>query len=159
MQGLASSAHASENPDSVETLRDFGNPRALQIPSLKIRLELMKAINKNDHWLARANSGHYITLRSKDNDHTENILIYARKGWYTINSPSDISTTTNLFLETDHDWRYMFRVVEHNVIRLDGTYVVPDSNTPTLFVVIEDKKAGISHIIRAKFVNLQAIQR
>jgi hypothetical protein len=137
----------------------FGTPQALKLPSLGVKTELVPAFYENNHWLGRLNAGHYYILTPSKSNNIGSTLIYMRAGWRSVPSNATLKVGDNLFLDTNREWRYMFRIDQVNTYSYTDKYVLEDSVLPKLTVVIEDEQNQVNHIISASFVNIQNVQK
>lgn len=145
--------------DSSLAIGGFGEPQYLKIGSQAQRFPLVPGITDKSDFLARASGGHYLYLAPAKNGNLGTTLIYLRQGWRTINDPALLRRGDNIFLDTNKEWRYMYRVSEITTVPTDFRFVVPDSEKAHLVVIITDKNQGAHTVVVADFINLQNSQR
>lgn len=138
---------------------NFGALKTLKIPVFRSRLPLSEAISVNGEWLARSGSGHFRIIGSGRNGNMGDVIVYLRSGWRTIASPEQLSIGDNIFLETDADWRYMFRIVSKGSLRLNQPFVKSDNNSGTLVLLIEDDQRKAVFAFEGIFVSIQNVRQ
>lgn len=144
--------------DANVAIGNFGEPKYLKVASQTTKLALIPGVLEKGEYLARASTGHYIYVGPAKSGNLGTTLVYIRQSWRTISHPEDIVVGSNLFIDTDKDWRYMFRVSD--TVRTDTTsqYLLPDSQKSQIMLVLLSQD-GSERIIVADFVNLQNIQQ
>lgn len=151
-----------ENPDlfsySGEKVGNFGSPLTLKIPSFSIRLPLIRASFVRDNWLYKTNNGHYIIKNNSKNGNIGDLVVYTQKSWRTVEYPEDIKIGDNIFIDTDSEWRYMFRISDKSVIETQDSYVYSESPLNTLVLIVEDTESDAAYVYQGKFVSLQNAQ-
>ncbi len=137
---------------------EFGQPKEIRIPEQNIRIQVIPSLKENNNFLARANTAQY-GFRSQNMDgKLGNITFYLTKNWRTLDNPATINTQDNVFIDTDKDWRYMYRILEKKVISQNSSYVPTTSPLPNLILCVDDGKKS-EYIFYAEFVTLQNIGR
>lgn len=137
----------------------FGTPETLKLPSQGAKVEMVPAVYKDNEWLGRLNAGHYYILTSSKNNNIGTTFVYVREGWRSVADASAIKTGENIFIDTNREWRYMFRIDQVNTYRYTDNYIVEDSVLPKLVLVIDDAVNQVNYIVSATFVNIQNIQQ
>lgn len=138
---------------------DFGIPKTLKVPTFGSRLPLSGSLFLSGEWLVRSGNGHFLIMGPGKNGNVGDIIIYSRSGWRTISSPERLSIGDNIFLETDTDWRYMFRVASKGSLRLDQPFVKSDTDLGSLILLIEDESRGVVFAFECILVSIQNIRQ
>lgn len=138
---------------------DFGIPKTLKIPVFGSRLPLSGPIFSSGEWLVRSGNGHFLIMGPGKNGNVGDVIIYSRSGWRTISSPERLSIGDNIFLETDTDWRYMFRVVNKGSLHPDQPFVKSDTDLGSLILLIDDGSRGVVFAFECVLVSVQNIRQ
>lgn len=141
---------------SSQAQDDFGQPESLKIPQHNIKLEVLQGSQSTNGWLARSNKAHYLYASTPSNN-SEHIVLYTHSNWRTIARPQEIAVGDNIFVETDREWRMMFRVTNHYVITTSAGYVLPPTDEQVLVFFIEDTTSGKLHVIQSEFLDVQSL--
>jgi len=144
---------------SQEAVGNFGLPKTLKIPTLGSRLPLMDAIFVDGQWLSRSNSGHYLITSAGKNGNIGNVVVYTRVGWRTISAPENIKIGDNIFLDTDTDWRYMFRVDNKSALQFGQPFVKSETSFGSLIFLVEDDARKADFVFEGVFVGIQNIRQ
>ena len=157
------SRYADQQSESVDApyrdthLGNFGEPQLLRIPSMNHRLPLVQAIysSANNSWLSRAHSGHFMVVTESKNGYIGDTIVYMRRNYRTIPSPSELTIESNIVIDTDKGWRYVFRI---NEIATDQRhdFIIRGQENPTLILYIFDQDSQRYIIASATLINLQA---
>lgn len=137
----------------------FGAPFSIKLPIQKIRLPLISAIFTEQGWLARTNTGHYFITTPSKNNNLGTTVLYMRKSWRTVPNPEDLKTGENIFVDTNRDWRYMYRITEVNVLPYDEQYIIEDSRLSKMVMIIDDQTHHVHYIVSSEIVSVQNIQQ
>ncbi len=142
--------------DSNDYRGNFGNPVVLKLPAKQVKLPIAPAIYNQGEWLARSNTAHYvITGRAQGGDLGDTVL-YLRQSWRTIQDSSDLTVGSNLFLDTDSSWRYLYKVAEITSLGTDGHIVLGTNRKPQVYLVLQSSEG--TTVVRAEFVSVQGLQ-
>lgn len=136
---------------------NYGKPVLLRIPSHNSKIVLAPVVDKGSTLLARANTAHFRLLSTQKSGNMGSLFVYMNASWRTDSHPEKLSTKDNLFIDTDRDWRYFYRI--DAVRELDSTkeYIMRDSNVSQLAFVAHLGE-GKMVIIEASFVNVQNVR-
>ncbi|MEI6477733.1 MAG: hypothetical protein WCO52_01995 [bacterium] len=145
-----------KDPNSGEG--NFGHPLYLKLTPTSTRLQVVPAIYQNGHYLARQSTAQFAYLSPAKGGNIGNTLVYLREGWRTINDPSTLTVGDNVFLDTDRDWRYMFRISNTQLLPATTSFILPDTTTPDLLLAITSSDNKSIQYVTATFVNLQNTQ-
>ena len=144
--------------DPMMSLGNFGEPKYLKVASQTTKLALIPSVLEDGDYLARASTGHFVYLGPAKSGNLGTTLVYVRQSWRTISTPEDIVVGSNLFIDTDKDWRYMYRVSDTVHTDTKNQYLLPDSQKSQVMLVLLNQD-GSERIVVADFVNLQNIQQ
>jgi hypothetical protein len=137
----------------------YGTPLVLKVPFDKLRIPVVPAILSDDtQWLARSNSAHYYIATPSKNNNLGTTVFYLRQSWRTIVEPAKIQKGDNLFVDTNRDWRYMYRVTDSFTSTSNDPYIIEDSRVSKLIIVVSDPNTNQQHVIIAEMINVQNIQ-
>ncbi len=138
---------------------NFGEPKYLKLASQTTKLALVPSVAVEDEYLARASVGHFAYLGPSKNGNLGNTLVYVRTSWRSVGQPELIRAGTNVFIDTNKDWRYMYRVSDVVELPVGTPYLVPDSVKPHICLAFVNNDNTLIRIVVADFVNLQNIQQ
>jgi hypothetical protein len=138
---------------------NYGKPQQLKLPSSNVRLVLAPAISRHGTWLARANTAHYSLLTPSHNGTIGNTFLYFRKSWRTDNEPEKLAQGDNIFLDTDRDWRYFYRVDNVKAMREADLYVMRDTPASQLVLAAVDPGRDTVYVAQASLVNVQSVRQ
>lgn len=145
--------------DPAAAAGSFGKPVSLKLATRTTKLEVVPATQKNGQYLARAAAAHYAYLTLSKGGTAGNIALYVRQSWRTILEPAELKPGGNLFLDTDHDWRYMYRIAQNVALPADAPYVIPDGVTSHLVLAIVDPSSQRITYVTGDFVSIQNISQ
>lgn len=144
---------------SNDKIGNFGSPTVLKFPQFSEKIRLVRAVYARDKWLYRTTSAHYFILSESKNGNIGNLVIYTHKNWRTLLTPHELNIGDNIFIDTDSEWRYMYRITDRSILRPDNTFVPSESPVNRLVLVVEDSQKGVTYVFQANFVSLQNAQQ
>lgn len=154
-QSLDLSKHTSTDPKQYGT---FGKPVTLKLPGSRtnIRLDIAGPITQGNAWLARASTVHAVIPRPPKSGNIGFLLLYCRAGFRTIPIESLPAKGTNILVDTDQRWRYVYKVTGTRTINQNDAYV-PASNRqqPKLMILSNQQSDGLSTLIEADLITVQ----
>ncbi len=136
----------------------FGKPAVLTVPSSAgaKRLSIVAPISENGTWLARSSTMHLLIPTAPRNGNLSTAILYCRASFRTIAAGSLPAVGSNLFIETDQSWKYVYKVT------LSKTYVSSypyapgdDSAKGKLIVFCNDNSHHANDIIEADLISVQ----
>ena len=111
---------------------NFGKPQTLKLPARSLRLDVVAPLQeKSGAWLARESTFHLLLPTQPRAGNIGVAFLYCRSSFRTLNDQNVPSIGSNIFMDTDHQWRYVYKVT--------GAKVFPDSEH---YVVADDGGAG-----------------
>ena len=141
------------------SIGNFGEPKYLKLATQSTKLALVPSVIQDGSYLARASVGHFVYLGAAKSGNLGNTLIYIRSSWRSVGQPEEILLGTNIFVDTNKDWRYMYRVSDVLELPSGSPFIIPDSTKSHMTLVFVNDSASIVRIVVADFVNLQNIQQ
>ncbi len=158
--GLVADNRSDEVAARPETaVGNFGEPKYLKVATQTTRLPLVPGVEAGGEFLARAAVGHVVLLGTAKSGNLGNALVYLRTSWRSVAHPEQIVPGTNVFVDTDRDWRYMYRVTEVADLAAGTPYLVPDSVKAHLGIAFVSESGTSVRLVLADFVNIQNIQQ
>lgn len=139
-------------------LGNYGRPQFMKIPARTTKVTLAPGINTGDNFLARANTGHYLLTTSPRNGQIGDMAIYLRSSWRTFTGAEGLKPGDNIFLDTDRDWRYFYRVNSVKEISPGDAYVSRDIPASKLTILSVTEGSNRSTIIEAALINVQNVR-
>jgi hypothetical protein len=149
-------AVANQNADM---LGNFGKPQTLKLPERALRLDITAPIiGGQDTWLARANTLHAIILKDARRGNIGLLALYCRASFRTIDATALPKQGENIFIDTDKNWRYIYRVSSAKVVPADQEYVVADDGqTARLIIACYDAALKADAIVEASVLSVQGV--
>ena len=138
---------------------NFGKPQTLKLPERALRLDITTPIVEDGgRWLARANTLHHIVLKEPRRGNIGLLAMYCRSSFRTIAVTSLPKQGENIFMDTDKNWRYIYRVTSAKVVPADQQYVVADDGqTSRLVIVCHDADINADAVIEASLLSVQGV--
>lgn len=137
----------------------FGKPSNVKLPERAARLDIGAPIHKDGEWLSRANTLHMLVPQEPRNGNIGIALLYCRASFRTINDQNLPAVGSNIFMDTDEDWRYVYKVVTAKVFTDTVPYIASDTGkTSKLIISCNDKTAGINAVIEANLLSVQGVE-
>lgn len=142
-----------------ERYGDFGKPTNVKLPERAARLDIGPAINSNGAWLARSNVLHLLIPTEPREGNIGLMLLYCRESFRTVNSQNAPAVGSNVFVDTDENWRYVYKVTSAKVYNDAVPYVVSDAGrTSKLLISCNDVQAGTNLVVEATLLSVQGIE-
>ena len=144
-----------------KTYGTYGIPLTVKFPERAARLDITQPLREqNGTWLARANTLHLLVPEKPRGGSMGIALIYCRAGFRTITASTLPKIGGNIFIDTDHAWRYVYKVTSTNVADADAGYVMADGgDTAKLLVGCYDEASGTNAYIEATLLSVQGIDK
>jgi len=139
---------------------NFGKPVTVKLPASSLRLNVAAPIQENTAWLARASSLHLLITKPPRSGNIGMALMYCRSSFRTVDAQNLPKQGQNIFMDTDQDWRYVYKV--NNVGTYDDShpYIPTDDGTRGKLVIsCDDTSRHISNIIEADLLSVQGVER
>lgn len=141
---------------------EFGKPSTLTIPgeSSSHRLSIVAPISEGSNWLARASAMHLLLPRRPLNGNLSTAILYCRASFRTVSAGSLPAPGSNIFIDTDQNWRYVYKVT------LAKTYASTYPYEPTgydattkgrLVIFCNDTAHAANDVIEGDLISVQGI--
>lgn len=144
---------------NTERFGDFGKPTNVKLPERSARLDIGPAINNNGAWLARSNVLHLLIPTEPREGNIGIMLLYCRESFRTVSSQNAPAVGSNVFVDTDEDWRYVYKVTAAKVYNDNVPYVVSDAGSASkLLISCNDVNAHTNLVVEATLLSVQGIE-
>jgi hypothetical protein len=148
--------HAAHPP--ISYMGNFGKPQTIKMPERSARFNVADAINYKGTWLSRANALHLLVPQPARDGNIGVTVLYCRAGFRTLQDGNLPSVGSNIFMDTDQDWRYVFKTTSAKVFPDDLPYIASDNgNASKLLILCNDSKAHTNVIIEATLLSVQGV--
>jgi hypothetical protein len=161
IQGLISAYDLRNiNTKDESMYGNFGHLLTLKLPKTSLRLDIAPAVWDGSSWLARANALHLLIPEKPRNGNLGVGLMYCRSSFRTIYSGNMPKENDNILIDTDHDWRYVYRVTSAMTIPDSQSYIPADSGTNAKLVIgCNDAAMHTNFIIEASLLSVQGVEK
>lgn len=151
----------SKNLDDSSIFGTFGTPASLKLPGRTKKIDIVTAIHPNKgEWLARANTLHLLTPAPARKGNIGIALLYCRASFRTLNASNMPAEGSNLFMDTDHDWRYVYKITSILNVKNSEVYIPADNGANAKLVIIcSDRSEQMSTVIEANLLSVQGIEK
>jgi hypothetical protein len=150
---------SAANP-SQKLYGNFGKPVTVKMPASSLRLNVTAPIEENQAWLARANSLHLLVTKPPRSGNIGMALMYCRSSYRTVDARDLPKQGQNIFIDTDEDWRYVYRVTNANTYADNKPYIPSDDGSRgKLIIACDDTSLHITNIIEADLLSVQGVER
>lgn len=151
--------HGAAQPGAKQ-FGNFGTPVTVKMPASSLRLNVAQPIAENDEWLARANSLHLLVTKPPRNGNIGMALLYCRSSFRTIDAQDMPKQGQNIFMDTDENWRYVYRVTSASTYADTQPYIPSDDGTRgKLVIACNDSERRVSNIIEADLLSVQGVEQ
>lgn len=154
----------SYNLDQASRLRDslygsFGRPINVKFPERVARLDIAAPLY-NGGWLARSNTLHLLIPNRPRSGNIGTTLLYCRSSFRTLTDQNLPSLDSNIFMDTDKGWRYVFKVTSAKVYADNVPYVASDTGAISkLIVSCNDRGAHSNVVVEASLLSVQGVDQ
>lgn len=136
----------------------FGKPETVKLPERSARFNVVDPINQDSEWLSRTNAMHLMLPTQARSGNIGVALMYCRAGFRTIDASSLPQVGSNIFVDTDEQWRYVYKVTAAKVFPQDLPYIASDTGTTSkLVIVCNDGKTKANIIVEATLLSVQGV--
>ena len=137
----------------------FGKPTNVKLPERAARLDIGPAIYSNNQWLGRANGLHLLIPQQPRNGNIGMALLYCRSSFRTLNDQNLPQVGSNIFMDTDKDWRYVYKVTIAKVYSDKTPYITSDTGRGSRLVIsCNDQAAGANVVVEATLLSVQGVE-
>lgn len=138
----------------------FGKPVTVKMPSSSLRLNVTNPVREGNTWLARANALHLLITRPPRAGNIGMALLYCRSSFRTIKPANLPKQGQNIFVDTDQDWRYVYRITNAGSYNDTQPYIPTDDGAHgKLIITCNDTKQHVSNIIEADLISVQGVDQ
>lgn len=145
--------------DDAKNIGNFGKPINVKMPQRSMQFDVVAPIAQNsDQWLARASTLHLVPLSPARNGNVGVILLYCRSSFRTFDAHNMPKAGDNVFIDTDRDWRYVYRVTATRAMSGSEPHIISDNGTKgKLIISCHDQKAKVHYIVEADQLVVQGV--
>lgn len=137
----------------------FGRPVNIKFPERVARLDVAAPLY-NDGWLARANTLHLLIPAQPRAGNIGTSLLYCRSSFRTLTDQNLPSLGSNILMDTDKGWRYVFKVTSAKVYADNVPYVATDTGaTSKLIITCNDRSAHSNVVVEATLLSVQGVDQ
>ncbi len=139
---------------------NFGKPVTVKLPASSLRLNVAAPIAEDSTWLARANSLHMLITKPPRSGNIGMALLYCRSSFRTINANDLPKQGQNLLVDTDQDWRYVYRITNASTYADSQPYIPSDDGARgKLVIACDDTAHQVSNVIEADLLSVQGVEQ
>lgn len=144
--------------DDAVVYGNYGKPLTVKLPQREARLDVVKPLQEGSTWLSRASALHLLAPESPRNGAMGVAFMYCRAGFRTVTTGTLPKAGSNIFMDTDHSWRYVYKITSTAVSSASMPYVVADGgDTSKLLIVCYDESSKNNIYIEAALLSVQGI--
>ena len=139
---------------------EFGKPVTLTIPlsAGSQHLSIVAPIYNHGQWLARSATMHLLTPTNPINGNIGTVILYCRAGFRTVNAGFLPAAGSNVFMDTESSWRYVYKVITAKAYASSYRYIpLADTNQGKLIIFCNDAAHGANDIIEADVLSVQGV--
>lgn len=138
----------------------FGKPLTVKLPGKTAPLTVAPPIKEGSAWLARKDDLHLLLPNAPRSGNIGTTLLYCRTGLQTINDQNMPPVGDNIFMDTDTQWRYVFRITSSRVVPDTTPYVPSDAgDTSKLLIDCDNNAQHVSTVVEASLLSVQGIDQ
>lgn len=138
----------------------YGRPTNVKLPERNARLDIVSPIQYHGEWLARATALHMLLPAEPRNGNIGVALLYCRSSFRTINDQNLPAVGSNIFMDTDKDWRYVYKVTSAKVYADSIPYIASDTGrTSKLIITCNDQAGGANVVVEATLLSVQGVEQ
>jgi hypothetical protein len=140
----------------------FGRPVTLKLPGRPTarRLDITPAIYSQGQWLARSSALHSLIPLPAKKGNIGMLLLYCRTSFRTIPNDNLPATGSNIFVDTDQEWRYVYKVMAARTINQSDDYIMTANNVPgKMLIACNDTALRVTSIIEADLISVQGVEQ
>lgn len=138
----------------------YGKPQTLKLPKHSLRLDIVPPIRDNGQWLARANTLHMLVPAPPRSGNLGVAFLYCRSSFRTLDNTNLPKEGDNILMDTDHDWRYVYKVTSAHMTPSTQAFVPSDGGTSAKLVIgCNDPGQQANLTIEANLLSVQGIEK
>lgn len=136
---------------SIDTFANKRKLEFIEMPSISKKLEISRAINNDNNWYVKGNKANYFFVIQKDK--SSSLVFYMPESWRTIGSVSNLKAGDLIYITTDDEWSYIFRIENIEQLSNDERFSSdPYEETSLQIIIYKEDTFGYS-LIQAKLIN------
>jgi len=147
--------------DNQKLFGSFGRPRTLKLPERNSRFTVAAPIQQQDGvWLARANVLHLLVPEAPRDGNIGVAILYCREGFRTVSDQNLPKVGSNIFMDTDKDWRYVYRISATKIVSDSVPYVASDAGAVSkLIISCNDPVQHRNVVVEANLLSVQGVDQ
>lgn len=136
---------------------NFGKPQTIKLPDRSLRLDVVSPLpQQKGQWLARSNTLHLLLPAPPRSGNIGIALLYCRASFRTLDEQNLPAVGSNIFMDTDHEWRYVYKVTSAKAYPDSEMYVPADTGeTGKLIIDCNDNGQHRNVIVEASLLSVQ----
>lgn len=140
---------------------NFGKPETLKLPERSLRLDIVAPLQQgNGAWLARQNTLHLLLPAQPRAGNIGIAFLYCRSSFRTLTDQTLPSVGSNIFMDTDHAWRYVYKVTNTKVVPDSAAYVIADTGANSKLVIdCNDAGQHVNVVVEANLLSVQGVDQ
>ena len=161
LSAFANTYNLDPNSYTNEKLQgSFGKPVTVKLPERASRFNVVSPVKEGDDWLARANSLHLLLPQEPRNGNIGITLLYCRSGFRTLNDQNLPNVGSNIFMDTDKEWRYVYKVSSAKVFPDNVPYIASDAGgSSKLIITCNDNKQHVNVVVETTLLSVQGVDQ
>ncbi|HEX6258353.1 MAG TPA: hypothetical protein VFZ48_02660 [Candidatus Saccharimonadales bacterium] len=137
----------------------YGKPKTIKLPGRSARLDITQPLQDGGQWLARANTFHLLIPAPPRSGNIGVALLYCRANLQTFTQNNLPAEGSNIFIDTDHNWRYLYKVTNATVNPETQPYIASDNGASgKLIIGCVDDAAKVVMTVEATLLSVQGIE-
>ena len=151
----------SSSATNDKLLGSFGRPKTLKLPERNSRFTVADPIQQQDGvWLARANVLHLLVPEQPRDGNIGVAVLYCRAGFRTLDDQNLPQVGSNIFMDTDKGWRYVYRISATKIVSDKTPYVASDAGTVSkLIISCNDAGQHENVVVEANLLSVQGVDQ
>jgi len=146
--------------DNKQLYGSFGKPQTLKLQDRNARFTLAAPLEERGVWLSRANILHVFITEKPRKDSIGVAIMYCKSSFRTLNAQNLPKIGSNMFMDTDKQWRYIYRVSSTSILSDNVPYIAGDTGeTSELIISCNDKKHHQNVVIEANLLSVQGVDQ
>lgn len=146
--------------DNKTLYGDFGKPETVKFPDRSFRFNVAAPIYYKGQWLSRATALHLLLPAETRSGNIGVAMMYCRAGFRTLDTQNLPAVGSNIFMDTDKDWRYVYKITSAKVFSDRLPYVASDTGTSgKLVIACNDAAAQSSVVVEATLLSVQGVDQ
>ena len=134
----------------------YGRPTTIKLSGRALRLNTTSALQGHNDWLVRANAMHTMIFDDPRQDAVGILFFYCKVAPQTISSSNHPPIGSNIFVDTEKEWRYVFRVSQAHTVPEQTPFIISDDEQkPKLIISCNDIHSKTNTIVEAELLSVQ----